>query len=387
MHTLTDLFWFFSFALILTGCNQCSQQYHSRRQTWQSTCSWKETSERQNRRTCCPPSQSNKYSSCSTAGDRNLPVHWPSWWYWYSWCGWSVVCNILCGRHVRLVPSKGGSHLSQAQLHGESNQNQCTHEIYPCRLVGRCPFEVSPHSRDTLSHCEPRRSIPSESGHTRNELQLVGVTALFLASKYEEIYPPQVADIVSICDNAFSDEEIIQMEVKMLRALKYKITIPSAHCFLVRYLKAAHGNKRIVQLSSYILDSTLQNYELLEFLPSELASAAVMIARNEAGRNSWSPTLLQYTNYCEEDIIPVARAIIKAMQNRASHLDAVERKYSRDRFGSIAGTTFQIWIGSCQRTTLHGGKALTPAMLWKHAGRIGVFFLQMMNEIHTRTYS
>jgi hypothetical protein len=176
----------------------------------------------------------------------------------------------------------------------------------------------------------------------RNELQLVGVTALFLASKYEEIYPPQVADIVSICDNAFSDEEIIQMEVKMLRALKYKITIPSAHCFLVRYLKAAHGNKRIVQLSSYILDSTLQNYELLEFLPSELASAAVMIARNEAGRNSWSPTLLQYTNYCEEDIIPVARAIIKAMQNRASHLDAVERKYSRDRFGSIAGTTFQI---------------------------------------------
>lgn len=176
----------------------------------------------------------------------------------------------------------------------------------------------------------------------RNQLQLVGITALLLASKYEEIYPPQVADIVSICDHAFTDREVLQMEVNILRALEYKITIPSAHCFLVRYLKAAHGNKRIVHLSSYILDNTLLNYELLEFKPSELASAAVMIARKECERHNWSPTLLRYTNYFEEDIIPVARAVIKAMDNRASHLDAVERKYSRDRFGSIAGTNFTI---------------------------------------------
>lgn len=176
----------------------------------------------------------------------------------------------------------------------------------------------------------------------RTKLQLVGVTALLLASKYEEIYPPQVSDIVGICDNAFDDTEVVQMEVKMLRTLHYKITIPSAHCFLVRYLKAGHGNKKIVQYATYILDSTLQNYELLEFLPSKLASAAVLIARAEAGRNPWSPTLLKYTDYFEKDIIPVATAILKAMRNKPSHLDAVDRKYSKERYGAVAGTSFHI---------------------------------------------
>lgn len=176
----------------------------------------------------------------------------------------------------------------------------------------------------------------------RTQLQLAGITALLLASKYEEIYPPQVSDMVGICDDAFNDDEIIAMEVKILRTLKYKITIPSAHVFLLRYLKAGHGNKKIVQLSSYILDSTLQNYDLLEFLPSQLASAAVMIARKKVGRNAWSPTLLKYTNYSEEDILPVARAIVEAMRSDYSNPGAIERKYSRERFGCVAGTAFTI---------------------------------------------
>ena len=46
----------------------------------------------------------------------------------------------------------------------------------------------------------------------RQKLQLVGVTGLMLASKYEEIYPPEVRDYVYICDNAYSREEILQME-------------------------------------------------------------------------------------------------------------------------------------------------------------------------------
>lgn len=42
----------------------------------------------------------------------------------------------------------------------------------------------------------------------RNSLQLVGVTAMFIASKYEEIYAPEVRDFVYITDNAYSKTEI-----------------------------------------------------------------------------------------------------------------------------------------------------------------------------------
>ena len=46
----------------------------------------------------------------------------------------------------------------------------------------------------------------------RGRLQLVGVTGLMLASKYEEIYPPEIRDYVYICDNAYTREQILKME-------------------------------------------------------------------------------------------------------------------------------------------------------------------------------
>lgn len=44
----------------------------------------------------------------------------------------------------------------------------------------------------------------------RQKLQLVGVTAMLIACKYEEIYPPIVKDFVYITDNAYTKEEILQ---------------------------------------------------------------------------------------------------------------------------------------------------------------------------------
>lgn len=126
------------------------------------------------------------------------------------------------------------------------------------------------------------------------------------------------------------------MEEDILRVLEYQVTIPSAHAFLVRYLKAAHADKKIVQLSCYILDGTLQCYSLLDYLPSQLAAAAVVIARHTVGRNAWSPTLLKYAKYREEDIIPIAKEILEAKNNPLPNLRAVYKKYSSNRYGSVA---------------------------------------------------
>ena len=125
----------------------------------------------------------------------------------------------------------------------------------------------------------------------------------------------------------------------VLKVLGYQITIPSAHAFLVRYLKAAHANKKIVQVACYILDGTLQSYNLLHYLPSQLASAAVFIARRCCSRNSWSPTLLKYTGYCEEEIAPVARAVMTEKASASPELKAVNKKYTSSRYGRVANTT------------------------------------------------
>jgi len=175
---------------------------------------------------------------------------------------------------------------------------------------------------------------------SRPKLQLVGVTALLIASKYEEIYPPELRDLVYICDRAYSKIEILDMEEVILKRLEYQITIPSAHAFLVRYLKAAHADKKIVQLSCFILDGTLQSYNMLHYLPSQLAAAAVFIARRTVGRNAWSPTLLKYAQYKEEDVMPVARAILAEKSDSSTELRAVNKKYTSSRYGGVA--TLQI---------------------------------------------
>lgn len=173
---------------------------------------------------------------------------------------------------------------------------------------------------------------------SRPKLQLIGVTSLLIASKYEEIYPPELRDLVYICDRAYTKHEILEMEETILRALEYQITIPSAHAFLVRFLKAAHADKKMVQLSCYILDGTMQSYNLLHYLPSQLAAAAVLIARRCVGRNSWSPTLLKYAAYCEEEILPVARSVLSEKENASNELRAVNKKYSSSRYGGVANT-------------------------------------------------
>ena len=47
----------------------------------------------------------------------------------------------------------------------------------------------------------------------RGRLQLVGVTCMFIASKYEEIFAPRVEDFVYITDSTYSETEVLQMEV------------------------------------------------------------------------------------------------------------------------------------------------------------------------------
>jgi len=175
---------------------------------------------------------------------------------------------------------------------------------------------------------------------TRSKLQLVGVTSLMIASKYEEIYPPSITDLVYICDRAYSKQEILDMEETVLKTLFYRVTIASAHAFLVRFLKAGHADKKMVQLSCFILDGTLQDCSLLTHFPSQLAAASVFIARRCVGRNAWSPTLLAHTGYKEDDVAPVARAILKAKDDSCSELRAIVKKYSSSRYGSVANTKF-----------------------------------------------
>ena len=66
---------------------------------------------------------------------------------------------------------------------------------------------------------------------------MLGVTALLIATKYEEIYPPELKDLIAISENKFKKEEILTMEQQVLAALDFNFMVPSSLRFLERFRK------------------------------------------------------------------------------------------------------------------------------------------------------
>ena len=73
---------------------------------------------------------------------------------------------------------------------------------------------------------------------SRNKLQLVGVSAMLIAAKYEEIYAPEVKDFVYITDRAYTEKEILKMEIRILATLNFDLGRPLPPHFLRRASKA-----------------------------------------------------------------------------------------------------------------------------------------------------
>ena len=72
---------------------------------------------------------------------------------------------------------------------------------------------------------------------SRNKFQLVGVAAMLVAAKYEEIYAPEVKDFVYITDRAYTEKEILKMEIRILATLKFDLGRPLPLHFLRRASK------------------------------------------------------------------------------------------------------------------------------------------------------
>ena len=79
----------------------------------------------------------------------------------------------------------------------------------------------------------------------RSKLQLVGVTAMFIASKYEELFPPEINDYVYITDNAYTSEEVRALEHLMLKKLGYSFGNPLQPHFLRRNSRAGNVSKTL----------------------------------------------------------------------------------------------------------------------------------------------
>ncbi len=93
-----------------------------------------------------------------------------------------------------------------------------------------------------LQHLFPSNRFLSSMSVMRSKLQLVGGTAIYIASKFEEIFPPEIADFAYITDDTYTKSQIVYMEREVLKVLDFNLAGPTAHNFLLRYLKASEAD-------------------------------------------------------------------------------------------------------------------------------------------------
>uniref|UniRef100_A0A1J3G063 Cyclin-A3-4 n=1 Tax=Noccaea caerulescens TaxID=107243 RepID=A0A1J3G063_NOCCA len=178
----------------------------------------------------------------------------------------------------------------------------------------------------------------------RQRLQLVGVSAMLIASKYEEISPPKVEDFVYITDNTFTKQDVVSMEADILLALQFELGNPTIKTFLRRFTRIAQEdfNESLLQiefLCCYLAELSLLDYSCVKFLPSLLAASAVFLARFiiRPKQHPWNQMLEEYTKYKAADLQECVGIIHDLyLSRRGGSLQAIRDKYKHHKFQCVA---------------------------------------------------
>jgi len=176
----------------------------------------------------------------------------------------------------------------------------------------------------------------------RSKLQLLGVSCMLVASKFEEIHPPLVDDFVYITDNTYSREQILQMELIVLNTLKFSLTVSTIKNFLTRFLMISEvKDYRIMHHSHYLAELTLPDYSIQQkYKPSLIAAAITCISKSTFNLPSCTPVFEVYSGYTKIELNPCIQQIYilhsRISQAKLGDLTSAREKYRSDKYGAVS---------------------------------------------------
>ncbi|KAI9023273.1 Cyclin, N-terminal domain-containing protein [Hyaloraphidium curvatum] len=202
-----------------------------------------------------------------------------------------------------------------------------------------------------------RRVVP------RMEFQLLGVTALWIAAKYEEVHGrvPTLQKLAYVCCNAYREQDFVQMELRLLNELEFNLGHPTPEAFLKHHcamLKAqaervgADPTEHIA-LARYLMEITLVHRRFLAARPSVIALASFLLADKLMGKSVWKcndELLLHTVQQIGECIATAPKAIYQKYANR---------KY--EHVSVIARSCIEGWVSGCLPHRCLGADFLCPS--------------------------
>ncbi|XP_040610241.1 G2/mitotic-specific cyclin-B1-like [Mesocricetus auratus] len=174
---------------------------------------------------------------------------------------------------------------------------------------------------------------------SKKMLQLVGVTAMFIASKYEEMYPPEIGDFAFVTNNTYIKHQIRPIEMKILRVLNFSLGPPLPLHFFHRASKIGEVDVEQHTLAKYLMELTLLDYDMVHFAPSQIAAGAFCLALKILDNSEWTPTLQHYLSYTEESLLPVmqhlAKNVVMVNHDLTKHM-TIKNKYATSKHAKIS---------------------------------------------------
>lgn len=182
----------------------------------------------------------------------------------------------------------------------------------------------------------------------RNELQLVGITALWISAKVEQQDVPDACDLAELTQWAYNSGNVAEMESRILNTLNFYVSAPHSLTFVRRLQKVCTvlqvaEKDMVYDIVRYAIELALLKVEMLAFRPSETAAAAFLLAFHLCKVSvDWDDTWVCYSGgwtitalkKCERLLLKLV--IEDAKPNGNSRLEAVKRKFSSRRYGNIS---------------------------------------------------
>ena len=174
----------------------------------------------------------------------------------------------------------------------------------------------------------------------RAKLQLLGIAALLISCKSQEIYYPQLFELIDITDGAYVKEELVEMENHILKILGFNIVSPTAIEFYNIVSKAFNFDQKQYFLGKYFMESSLIDYQMIKYSASVIGVSCAYVVMKFCGINNYK--CLYSKNVIKEEcpqkvIKEAAREICHLVKNLSSStLKAVRDKYSLPQFLNVA---------------------------------------------------
>jgi len=161
------------------------------------------------------------------------------------------------------------------------------------------------------------------------KLHMTGMVALFLASKYQSVFPlPIKALVEKIAHNKYLPVEFLNFERVFLKVLNFKLNTPTVFTFLdifsTQFLvpKCVHQTALVVSLISEFF------YENLDLLPSSVATAALIIAATSTNQFALATLIVSSVKVPpSNEVIEKVRSKVYSFPQNYPNLKHLEQAY------------------------------------------------------------